>query len=254
MSSPFDTTIIFVPGAWHGPEAFFDVGDRLRTNGYNIDYVNLASVGPTTHLKDFQPDVAVIREHITKAVSAGQQVVMVVHSYGGVPTSDAVHGLDYSSRQAAGQPGGVTHMFFCCSFLIPVGQSLQGAFGGNDLPWYNVSDDKTEINPMTPEKIFYNDMPQDMVRKWVAKLRPHSYQTLHSKVEHAMWRTVPSTYLYCLQDNAIPIAVQELMVKEWAGGAGVTIRTETVDAAHSPFFTKPDEMAVAIVKAAELKI
>lgn len=48
--------------------------------------------------------------------------------------------------------------------------------------------------------------------------------------------------------------VQEMMVKEWAGGAGVTVRTETLDTSHSPFLTKPAELAAAIDRAAKLEV
>lgn len=77
----------------------------------------------------------------------------------------------------------------------------------------------------------------------------HSYQTLHSKCTYAAWKKVPSTYLYCLQDAAIPIAIQRMMVEETA--RGYSFATETVDASHSPFYTVPDKVAEAIQRAAE---
>ena len=57
-------------------------------------------------------------------------------------------------------------------------------------------------------------------------MKPFSYQMFYSKLNHASWQTVPSTYLYCLQDKAIPMFVQEMMVREV--GQGHDIRTETV--------------------------
>lgn len=246
------TTIIFVPGAWHSPSCFDKTASLLRDAGYKTDYVYLASVGPTTHLKNFDPDVDVIRKHILKALDADDKVILVVHSYGGIPTSQAVQGLDYKTRQGEGKKGGVTHLFFCCSFIIPQGKTLIEAFGGNDLPWFDVSGDKMEVNPMTPETIFYNDLPEDVVQKMKADLKPHSYQTFHSKLEYAGWQSVPSTYFYCLQDNAIPMFVQKLMVEEFA--KGTEIRTDTIDASHSPMLSKPKETAEAIKRAAELPV
>lgn len=251
-TSPTSTTVIFVPGAWHGPEHCSIVGSKLQQAGYDIDYVHLASVGPKEHYKSSEADIDVIRKHVLQAVENGQKVVMVMHSYGGVPTQDAVAGLEYKTRQAQGQAGGVTHLFFMCSFIIPEGASLIGAFGGKDLPWFDVSEDKLEVKPMTPEHIFYNDMPDDLVKSSVASLRPHSYQCFHSPVKVASWQTIPSTYLYCLQDNAIPMFVQKMMVEETAKGSGM--RTETIDASHSPFHSMPDETAAAIQRAAEIAV
>lgn len=246
------TTLVFVPGAWHSPEAYDEVASKLQQAGYTTDYVTLPSVGPEQPHDSLQPDADHIREHVLKAIDAGQKVMVVAHSYGGIPTCEAVHGLDFKTRQAEGKPGGVTHLFFIASFIISADNSLIGEFGGTDLPWFDVSDDKMWVRPMTPENIFYNGMPDDQVQDAIAKLKPHCYQTFHSKLNHASWAGIPSTYMYCLQDNAIPMFVQEMMVKETAKDANM--RTETLDTNHSPFFTMPDECVAAIQRAAELPV
>ena len=246
------TTIIFVPGGWHTPECFDDVAERLSETGYQTNYVRLASVGPKEHVKSIQPDVDVIRSHVEGAVNQGQKVVMVMHSYASVPTCDAVYGLEYKTRQAEGKEGGVTHLFFMSAFIIGGGMSLLDAFGGNDLPWWDISEDKLEVQPIKPEEIFYNDMPEDLQKSAIASLKSFSYQVFHSKMQHASWQVIPSTFLYCSQDKAIPPFIQEMMVKEVA--KGYEIRTETVDAGHSPFVMKAEETAAAIRRAAELPV
>ncbi|KAL3257837.1 hypothetical protein ABHI18_006507 [Aspergillus niger] len=245
--APFPT-IVFVPGAWHSPECYRRVIDQLEAAGYETDLVHLPSVGPTQHLPDFSADVAEIRSHLEHLVDAGKKVVLVVHSYGGVPSNEAVKGLDCASRQSNSQAGGVAHIFFCCSFIIPEGKSLLGAFGGNDLPWFNVSADRLEVNPDRPDEIFYNDMSEEDVRAAVSSLKPHSYRTFRSLCTYAAWKEVPSTYLYCATDAAIPLELQRMMVEDWA--AGYSIRTEFLDASHSPFLSKPTEVTAAIRRAA----
>ncbi|PYI10968.1 alpha/beta-hydrolase [Aspergillus sclerotiicarbonarius CBS 121057] len=227
-------TLLFVPGAWHSPESYRRVVDQLEAVGYESDLVHLPSVGPAQHLPDFSADVVHIRGHIQRLVDAGKKVVVVVHSYGGIPSSEAVKGLDWDTRQKNGQAGGVVHLFYCCSFIVPEGKSLIGAFGGNDLPWFDISEDGLEVNPARPDEIFYNDMSDE--------------DTYHSPCTYAAWKDVPCTYLYCAQDAAIPLAVQRMMVEELA--AGYPIRTEFVDASHSPFFSKPTEVALALRRAA----
>lgn len=243
------TTIVFVPGAWHNPLCYYAVAIKLRESGYKTRYVTLETCGPKIHHASFDPDVQKIRSAVLEEIDAGQKVILVVHSYGGIPSSVAVEGLDMASRKAQSLRGGVAHLFFCCSFLIPEDRSLIEAFGGSDLPWFDVSPDRTAVDAMTPEKIFYNDMRQDEIESAIAHLKTHSYQPFHSKVTYAGWKHLPTTYLYCLQDQAIPIQVQKMMVEDWAKGVG--IRTETVDASHSPFFSKPIETAMAIQRAAE---
>lgn len=252
MSDPAATTILFVPGAWHGPEWFDQVINKLKAAGYQTDYVHLPSVGPKEHLPNMRPDVDVIRRKIEKAANAGQRVVLAMHSYGSVPAMEAAYQLDYQSRQAAGQPGGVTHLFFISAFIIPPGASLIAAFGGNPLPWFDISEDQKEVNPIKPEEVFYNDLPPELVRKCVASLRPFSYSCHHSPLTHATWQTIPCTYLKCTLDNAVPTFVQDMMINDIA--KGVNIRTETVESSHSPFLSKPDETADAIRRAAEVAV
>ncbi|KAF3402056.1 hypothetical protein F1880_009948 [Penicillium rolfsii] len=242
MSSP--TTILFIPGAWHNPHCFDKVIQRLEVDGYNTDIVHLPSVDPKDPYPDFTEDVSQIRKHIELAATAGQRVVVVVHSYGGLPGCEAIHGLDWETRQRKNQPGGVVHLFFCCPFIVPEGKSLISSFGGDDLPWFQISDDRLIVTPATPLETFYNDMNDRDAKSAAEALKPHSYQTFHSKITYAAWRHIPSTYLYCLKDEAIPLSIQKMMVKEVA--KGIQIHTDVVDASHSPFHTAPDHVAAAI--------
>lgn len=86
----------------------------------------------------------------------------------------------------------------------------------------------------------------------MAQLVPHAYQTFHAAYTYAAWKDVPSAYLYCTRDQAIPFAVQKLMVEQTGKGYG--IRTEILDASHSPFISKPEETALAIRRAAGKKV
>lgn len=243
-----NTTFLFVPGAWHSPDCFDPVVQRLEAANYNTAKVRLPSNGHGRPQGTFDDDVIEIRTSLEKIIDAGQRVIVFVHSYGSLPACDAIKGLDEKSCRTGGLPGGVVHIFFCAAFVIPEGKSLISTFGGRDLPWYRVSDDKVEVNVLCPEKVFYDDCDADQTEKAMSQLLSHSYQTFHSTCTYAAWKDVPSTYLYCLKDLAIPMAVQKLMVEETAKGCA--FRTEVVDASHSPFISKPDETALAIRRAA----
>lgn len=54
--------------------------------------------------------------------------------------------------------------------------------------------------------------------------------------------------MYTTKDAAIPLPTQQMMVEQVA--KGIPISTETVDAGHSPFLSKPEETAMAIRRAA----
>ncbi|KAL4875875.1 alpha/beta-hydrolase [Aspergillus karnatakaensis] len=241
------TTIVFVPGGWHSPRCFDTVIRALEDDGYHTDVVHLPSVGPVAPHQNFDEDVSQIRSQIEAAADARQRCVVVVHSYGGIPACEAIRGLDWATRQIQGKSGGVVHILFCCSFIVAEGKSLMSSIGGDPLPWWNVSDDQLIVTPTTPKEIFYNDMHDLDAARAIQTLRPHSYQTFFSKITFEAWRHVPSTYLYCLKDQAIPLSVQKMMVEEVA--KGVSIYTDVVDASHSPFYTAPDQLVAAMKRA-----
>ncbi|KIW80029.1 hypothetical protein Z517_06644 [Fonsecaea pedrosoi CBS 271.37] len=240
--------IVFVPGAWHVPETFHLVVGELEAAGYETRGVKLASVGSPEPLKDFQPDVEAIQQVLRSVIEdEGKEVLLVVHSYGGVVGNEAVKGLDKASREKEGKKGGVSHIYFCCAFALPEGVSLMDALNQTPLPWFRINDSEDIVNPATPIDTFYNDV--DDPEKYVAMLKPHSYRTFFSKVTQPGWKFVPSTYLLCERDEAIPIHAQKGMV-EGAQQAGAQMRVETVDASHSPFLSMPQEMARSIRRAA----
>jgi len=236
--------IVFVPGAWHPPACFEPVTERLEAAGYQTKGVNLASVGAPVPLQDFQPDVEAIQLAMKPFIDEGKDVLLVVHSYGGVVGNEAVRGLDKASREKVGKKGGVSHIYFCCAFALPEGVSLMDALQGKPLPWFQISEDGQTVTPATPVETFYNDVQN--AEQYPEILKPHSYRTFFSKVTYPAWQHVPSTYLLCEKDMAIPLHAQKGMVE----GSGGKIKAETVDASHSPFLSMPEEVANSIRRAA----
>lgn len=98
-----------------------------------------------------------------------------------------------------------------------------------------------------PETIFYNDVDPSQVHNHVSALRPHSYRTFYSAVSVEPYKFIPSTYILCEKDLAIPIHAQEGMVA--AAGPG-TFDVERCDAGHSPFISQPEWLADMFIKAA----
>lgn len=136
MSNP---TIIIIPGAWQTPAAFEKIVDLLGQTGYPTIHVPLPSVGDVdTPLASLTDDIDAVRKVLLSLVDEGKEVVLIGHSAGGISMSGAVEGLDVASRKAEGKQGGVTRCIFFAAFVLPKGQSLLGALGGQPLPWMMV--------------------------------------------------------------------------------------------------------------------
>jgi len=100
-----------------------------------------------------------------------------------------------------------------------------------------------------PIPTFYHDLSPEQAEHWASKLQPHSYATKFTGTSISSWRTIPSSYLICEDDRAIPVFVQEAMVKA-CQDAGADMVTERVFSGHSPFLSKPDETVDFLRRAA----
>lgn len=240
-------TILFVPGAWHTTACYGPVIKNLNAQGFETATAELASVGPVPGLQTWADDVTSIRNALTSLADAGKSIVVVAHSYGSLPAGEAIKGFLLRERSAAGQPGGVVHFVYISAFVLPPSTSLMDALGGKDLPWFIVSDSKLEVEAEDPATVFYNDLPKEEQDRQIAGLKTFSYQMYYQKTTWAPYKEVGSSFVFCTKDNAIPLPVQQGMVQ----GSGVSFKETTVEASHSPFLSKVEEVTRAIVEAAE---
>lgn len=130
--------IIFTPGAWHTPEFFSEVFSKLEPLGYKCIGQSLLAVGHEPAVKDLQPDIDAIHKLVSDETDAGNDVVMVAHSWSGIIVSGALDGLGKAERQKEGKKGGVIRIAYISAFVPAEGVSLITAFGGTPPEWYDV--------------------------------------------------------------------------------------------------------------------
>ena len=119
------------------------------------------------------------------------------------------------------------------------GQSLLGLRDGIEPDWWITSEDGQTLLPDNPKHVFYADCPPDVAERAAAALVPQRKLVFSQELHTAAWQTVLSTYVVCTRDNAIPPALQELMAQR----AGIVSH---LDASHSPFLSRPDEVTAII--------
>ncbi|OKL63868.1 hypothetical protein UA08_00634 [Talaromyces atroroseus] len=240
MSKP---SLIFCPGAWYPTSAFNPLIERLP--GYTSHTVAFPSIHEATTVRDLQPDIEAVRSLVQRESDQGREVVIISHSWSGLPVSSALDGLSRAQREKAGQKGGVVKLIFLSAFIPDVGQSLLQAFGGTAPDWYIRDEPNGTVSAHDPYTLFFHDAPDG--KAWAQTLRPHAWATKVSPATSASYLQNPCAYLYCEGDRAIPLFVQELMVDK-ARSQGATIETEKVKTGHTPWLAKPDEVAAFIRK------
>ncbi|KAH7089541.1 Alpha/beta hydrolase fold-1 [Paraphoma chrysanthemicola] len=240
MSKP---NVVVIPGAWHAPHYLDAVSGKLEKQGYTIHARKMPAVGATTPPKDLSEDVAAARALVEEAIGSGNDVIAIVHSWGGIVAGTGFVGLGKKEREAEGKKGGLIRVGYLAAFIVPEGVSLMDAIGGSPPPWFDVKE--PYVYPTDPA-IFYNDLPIAEQQKHFAKIESQTYAVFHDKTKHASWRQIPTSYLLCEDDLAIPSFAQTGMTQA-VKDAGAEIEVHRIKAGHSPFLSKVDETVDWIV-------
>jgi pimeloyl-ACP methyl ester carboxylesterase len=127
MSKP---TVVLIPGAWHVAEHYSLLTPCLNDAGYETLPLTLPSSGSDPAIPDFTPDVEEVRRNVIPLLDAEKNVIVVMHSYGGIPGSSAMKGLSKTDREAVGKPGGVTALVYLCAWMLDEGVSMFQGGGG----------------------------------------------------------------------------------------------------------------------------
>ncbi|KAI2792391.1 hypothetical protein POX_b02428 [Penicillium oxalicum] len=229
-------TIILAPGAWCPPKIFGGISQKLTEHGYTCHTVCFPSVDRASTVEDLQPDIAAVRSLVQPEVEAGREVVVVSHSWSGLPVNSALDGLERGEREKEGQNGGVVKLVFIAAFIPQMGESMISAFGGHLPPWHEAAGTVTASDPFA---LFFHDVPDG--REWAQSLRPHAWSTMASPATGAAYLRIPCSYLLCVNDFALPLVVQQLMVGR-AQRSGATIETEKINTSDSPWLVLPEEV------------
>jgi pimeloyl-ACP methyl ester carboxylesterase len=208
-----------------------------------------------------EPDVEAIRTSTLAEMRQGHDVVVVCHSYGGIPTGEALKGLDKPHTSGGGR---VSAIVYIAAFIIPEGVTLLAAnkaHGGYSSPLDELPDDENFSWPKNVETAgaFYNDVTIEEAAYWLSNLSSHALVTMNTSADYAAWKDIPAWYLICKRDKALNPDTQRALVKEareyldqvgGAGTGGKNIKSEEIDTSHSPFLSRPEETAAFIEEAA----
>ncbi|WEO76371.1 alpha/beta fold hydrolase [Cryobacterium sp. SO2] len=221
-------TVLLVHGACHRGSSWRTLRDELDARGIRSVIVDLPSASPA--LADLHTDASAIRD----AVSLHGATTVVCHSYGGMPTTEALVGNTSVER-----------IVYLTAFMPRPGMSLLDLSddgsdvveGGDDL--WTLSDDGSTIGATNPATLFYNRCAPAVAEAAIRDLAPQSFVSFTQQVTGAAWHTIPATYIVCDDDNAIHPDLQRAM-------AAQADEVVVLDSDHSPFLSAPARTAALL--------
>lgn len=253
MPSPASKpSIVLVPGALHTPQAYHPLTSALRSHGYKVLPISLPSIGHDA--SSFPPsgiaDVATVRAVIAQCVGRGEEVMVLMHSLGGVIGSEACKGL----VQTHSEQGGVLKLFFMSGCLVPegehVGRYLEGKFGGfESYLVFGAANGTVSADLEQAAEFWWNGVSAQQVeeQKEVLGGVKMSAGMTDFVVEYPAWKYISSTYLLTEEDKSLLPDVQEGFT-QLEGAEGVKVLR--CEGGHCAWLSRTEEVVRAIRKAA----
>jgi hypothetical protein len=111
----------------------------MERRGYTALVTSITSVGNNNSNIALWDDITSARSDLERVVNLGNKIILVAHSYEGVPSSNAVRGLTVRDRASTSKTGVVLMLLYTTSFAIPANMRFVDGVGGIYLDWRNVT-------------------------------------------------------------------------------------------------------------------
>ncbi|KAL5591138.1 hypothetical protein FOBRF1_014695 [Fusarium oxysporum] len=246
-------TVVGVPGAWHIAESFDAVKKTFKARNY--DFVSQNAPGLVDRDSSVTKDAESLRTNLLEPlVKAGKDVILMMHSYGGIYGSQAVQGLSKREREQSGQMGGIVTLIYVAALVPVVGKTAFDMMGMDvkNLPntvEYNESTGFVKLS--APRETMYHDIPEEDAAHYISMLKPEAFNCFNTPVSYSPL-TDPNFagkvgFVICGADILFPLAAQERHVA--VGGIEHTIFIK--HATHAFFATAADETVDAVIQLSE---
>ena len=123
------TALLLAPASFTPPATYDIAVDKLKAQGYEVHVVNMPSVSRKEPTPDMHDDSAAIGAELDKLVEQGKDILVISHSYSGIPVSEGVKGFSKEIRAEKGKKGGVIGILYTTALVVKEGQSAADLLG-----------------------------------------------------------------------------------------------------------------------------
>ncbi len=229
-------TFILIHGSWHSSWNWHRVIPILENAGHKVIAIDLPGMGrDKTPIAEVKMHTTV--ENICQLIDSVEgEVILVGHSKNGILISQA----------AEYRPHRIEKLIYLAAYLIP-NEKTQREYSLQDTegvlkPYVT---QYPELNAHTLQKEIYKEGLYHDCDDTISQLA--NLLLSHEPVESGIiplqltdenYGSIPRYYIECLQDKAVTPFIQRKMYTEMP-----CKKVYSMDTSHSPFFSKPQELA-----------
>ncbi len=239
-------SFILIHGSWHGGWCFDTIKGLLEAGGHEVIAPDLPGMGGdeaalrAATLQEWAEFTADLCRNATQA-----PVILAGHSRGGIVVSQA----------AEVAPDAIDALVYICAMMLPDGmsradfkqlESPNPAFDAIIAPVHSGAG--TVVDKDRAAAIFAQLCSNETVAAAMGRVvaEPHGPRSTPLALSSERFGSLPRTYIECTEDRTIPLSSQHRM-QQLVPGADVM----TLWADHSPYLSRPQALAAALIAAAE---
>jgi pimeloyl-ACP methyl ester carboxylesterase len=274
---------LFVHGAWHNSSSFQPVIDILAARGHDGFAIDLPGAGvnstnprcyvlpssaaafaaelsPSRTIEQSQRTIAVI-DRVRQIKDLSQSpIILVGHSLGGVTATTVAESV----------PDEIHAVVYLAAFMVPPGLAVgwvhqHPAASSSLVRSLIVADPKSigaqRINFRSADPdyrrrlklAFLEDASEATFASHISDLHcdePNSTILVPSPMTAARFGKVPRYYIRCLQDRALPIEAQSVMISEVDSALGSTTHVHDLQSGHLSFVSCPGALSDVLMEIA----
>jgi pimeloyl-ACP methyl ester carboxylesterase len=230
------SNFVLVHGSWHGAWCWYKIVPRLRALGHHVEAVDLPSHGRDwTAPADVTLDNYVERIHEAIDRAPGP-VVVVAHSRGGLAATQA----------AEGRHEQINTLVYLAAFVPRNGESVLDILTTPDTDSLIPSNldfapdgSWDMLRAEAFETALYADCSDEDVALAHMLLTPEPFTPTRTPMvtSDERYGRIPRVYIELLEDRAVSPALQKRMYM-----ATPCEEVRSIEASHSAYFSKPDEL------------
>ena len=236
-------TFVLAHGSWHGGWCWKRVAERLRGKGHTVYTPSYTGMGDRAHLlsKDITIDTFV--EDLVGVIQSYEltKVVLVGHSFGGVPISGVADRI----------PDRIAYLVYLDSVVVESGRTAFSYYPPAEAEARIKAAEKATNGlavpvPQTLPAVWGLGKEGDPDYDWVRRrLTPHPLRTYTTvlTLRAPVGNGLPRTYVHCTQPPNPVLEASTKLVRSWSGWKWVDLA-----APHDAIITHPDDVVAVLLR------